>query len=305
MLMSIVKEIQHAAVEMTIPLPVLLRKCMVLAAALKNNDLKQWASHELNGYPTNTSDVIPDYRRLHAEAHGTFTAAGNWWWRDVTIPAAALQERARRFGETVLLPQPVAELQALADTDPTGSLSCPWPGELIQIHRNKIFADMQLVDAWQSLTNQALKGVLDAIRNRVLEFALALEDAAPDAGEAGAPPVPPETVTQLVHTIIVSGNVTNLAVGPHAVQVAVNVPKGDLPALIETLTGLGVSPAEISEFEAEAKDEEPVAGNLGPRAAGWLGKVTAKVTSGSLQLAKGIGVHVVTKAVWDFFGISK
>jgi hypothetical protein len=273
---------------------------MVLAADLKNEDLKQWASRELNGYPT--IDAVPDYRQLHAAAHGSFTN-GAYWWRNLTIPAAILPENSRRFGETVFLRQPVAELQALAESSTKGTLASPWPGELIELQRNKIFTGMQLVEAWQSITHQEVRGVLDTIRTRVLEFALALQNEAPDAGEADAPPVPGATVTHLVQTII-HGDVTNLAVGPHAVQVAVNVPQGDLPALIETLKRLGVPLPEISEFEAEAKDEKPVAGKLGPKAAGWLGKVTAKVTSGSLELAKGVGVELVIKALFSYFGIA-
>ena len=112
----------------------------------------------------------------------------------------------------------------------------------------------------------------------------------------------PETVTNLFHTVILGG-VANLAVGSHSRQVAVNVASGDLASLRNTLGKLGVATTEIDEFEAEAADEQPDGSNLGPKAAGWLGSLATKVTTGSVRLAKGIGVELVTAAVKGYFGL--
>jgi len=47
------------------PLTVLLRQCIVLAYDLKNEGLKEWANHELNGYPDPAK--VPEYRMAGLE----------------------------------------------------------------------------------------------------------------------------------------------------------------------------------------------------------------------------------------------
>src|SRR5689334_12658281 len=102
--MSLLKEIQDAAVNDSTPLAVLLRKCMVLAATLDNDTLREWASHELNGYSSKEAlDALPDYRKLHAPAHGSFSN-GYYWYDDLPIPASLLPKKSRHFGETAFLP---------------------------------------------------------------------------------------------------------------------------------------------------------------------------------------------------------
>ncbi len=48
--MSLLREIQNAAVDETVSLAVLLRKCKILAARLGNIEFKTWVDKELNGY---------------------------------------------------------------------------------------------------------------------------------------------------------------------------------------------------------------------------------------------------------------
>ena len=47
---SLLKEIRDAAVDANVPIANVLRKCAVLGAKLKNNELRDWALQELNGY---------------------------------------------------------------------------------------------------------------------------------------------------------------------------------------------------------------------------------------------------------------
>ena len=61
--MSLLREIQDAAVDGTSDLESLLRKCRVLATRLKHDELKNWVTWELDGYPAEVP--LPDYRKLH------------------------------------------------------------------------------------------------------------------------------------------------------------------------------------------------------------------------------------------------
>lgn len=48
--MSLLREIQDAAISSDVELAVLLRKCKVLAARLGSNEFKSWVESELSGY---------------------------------------------------------------------------------------------------------------------------------------------------------------------------------------------------------------------------------------------------------------
>jgi len=47
---SLLREIQEAAIDSRVELTTLLRKCKVLAARLGNVEFKEWVEQELNGY---------------------------------------------------------------------------------------------------------------------------------------------------------------------------------------------------------------------------------------------------------------
>ena len=45
------QESQNEAVDGTSDLATALRKCLILAARLKNQEFTEWVNHELDGYP--------------------------------------------------------------------------------------------------------------------------------------------------------------------------------------------------------------------------------------------------------------
>ena len=71
--MSLLKEIQDAAIDSKSDLSTVLRKSRVLAARLKNEDFTKWVQHELDGYPQVTD--IPEYRACKCQSQGHFGGA--------------------------------------------------------------------------------------------------------------------------------------------------------------------------------------------------------------------------------------
>ena len=61
---SLLKEIRDAAVDANVPIANVLRKCAVLGAKLKHNELRDWALQELNGYKDEND--LPEYRKVMA-----------------------------------------------------------------------------------------------------------------------------------------------------------------------------------------------------------------------------------------------
>lgn len=68
--MSILEEIQAAAVDGTSDLGSLLRKCKLLAARLGSEPLENWLLWESNGYPENVE--VPEYRIWSLQLKGHF-----------------------------------------------------------------------------------------------------------------------------------------------------------------------------------------------------------------------------------------
>jgi AbiTii len=101
--------------------------------------------------------------------------------------------------------QPVAAYEEILRIDP-GDFRVPWPADALVALRPTV-ADMACVTAWQVVARGQVVGVVDGVRNRLLEFVLELEQEAPDAGEAPLSelPVSADRITQIFATTIYAG----------------------------------------------------------------------------------------------------
>jgi hypothetical protein len=200
---------------------VLLRKCAVLAERLDNEALRAWASKELNGYPD--MDEVPPYRKKKAaEVVADFAGPFGSAYKNARIPQFVVDEEDRDFLFNVVFHQPVAELENLARSE-SGTAQSPWPTDFVVMYGQKIYEGMVATTAARIFPVGAVVGILDAIRNKVLAFALELEKEAPRAGEDSATveAVPEERVTQIFQTHVYQGGLANVvAAGRDATQVA-------------------------------------------------------------------------------------
>jgi hypothetical protein len=96
--MSLLREIQDAAIDGSTDLETLLRKCRVLAARLKNEQFKQWVQSELDGY-SSTADV-PDYRKFHCQCFGHFSGPFGSGLKNAPIPESCIQQKSGRGLQT-------------------------------------------------------------------------------------------------------------------------------------------------------------------------------------------------------------
>jgi hypothetical protein len=90
--MSLLREIQDAAIDNTTNLETLLRKCRVLAARLKNDQFKNWVQFELDGYPSR--EEVPDYRKFHCQCYGHFSGPFGSGLRHAPISCFNLQQKS-------------------------------------------------------------------------------------------------------------------------------------------------------------------------------------------------------------------
>jgi hypothetical protein len=210
--MSLLRQIQDAAIDSSIDLPTLLRKCKVLAARLGNEDFKRWIDNELVGY--DRKEDLPEYRVLNVNSKGHFGGAFGSGLRNADIPLSCVPKDFReKLGHSYMM-QPVAAIASLVSNKNTGTLQEPWNPDLVAHFGQEIYEHMVCMQAWKVIPASALIAALDSVRTRVLNFVLEIEAQNPAAGEAMAneKPVPQEIVQQIFNTYI-TGNVQNVATG--------------------------------------------------------------------------------------------
>jgi hypothetical protein len=181
--MSLLREIQDAAVDATTPLAVVLRKCMILAARLGHEPFKKWVDEELDGYPHDAE--LPAYRRIAGlMSVGNFAGPLGASLKNVPLRMAPVPAELRDKYMKGEFREGVAKLADMAKPDEEGGkLVARWSGDLVSQVSDKYFEGYELLEAHIEIPRNAVVGVLDAVRNKVLKFALEIEQQNPAAGD--------------------------------------------------------------------------------------------------------------------------
>ena len=198
---SKLSEIIDAAAGETVPIPSLLRRLKAVASDLDSTLLVDWVDLELSGYLD--PDVVPPRYRgpFKVEVIAKWQGPGG---SHATMPLSsiALPETMRKAPCELVFRQSVSELQKLAQSD--GLLMHAWPADAVakvnnMISRGQIRPEIPmgtLVHAYRQFSPARITGILDAIRTRIHDDALALQQGVPRVGEAGAPSVDPARVVE-------------------------------------------------------------------------------------------------------------
>lgn len=258
--MSLLREIQNSAIDANEPIGTLLRKCKVLAVRLGSSEFKSWVENELNGYTD--KDNIPEYRIMGVGCQGYFSGSYGSSMSNASIPSRCIPKDFREGLFTCYLAQPISSIEALINDSNGGTVQESWPADLTAHFGMNIYQGMNCLKAWKVIPVNALVGILDMIRSRVLNFVLEIESEAPEAGDApiNSQPVAEEKVQQIFHTYI-TGNVQNVATGnSHVNQHAVKNENTQLfnellQALAET-KGNDVAKEEIIGTVEEMRDSQ-------------------------------------------------
>lgn len=277
----------------------ILRKCLVLSYLLKNSDLKSWVMNELNGYDAGDPD-IPQYRRTYAPAKGFFIGQFGETINEQPIPSAALDEKHRRYAESISLRQPII---AYEDVKASDERIVPWPANMVVFYQNKFFdGDMVLNRAWQSIPGSVLAGVVDTVRTKLLAFVLELQAQLGD-GKTSIENVPSSAVQTLFQFIVVGGNNVFGTVENFTAQ---NVQTGDVASLRGMLTALGVSSQELDKLENDINDDHNkaiIAKKLGSKTLEWIERNAKSAAKGALGIGKEVATSVMTEAIKRYIGL--
>ncbi|MGD8454472.1 MAG: hypothetical protein PVJ57_21875 [Phycisphaerae bacterium] len=301
--MSLLREIQDAAADSSVRLSDLLRKAKILAARLGHDAFKQWVERELNGYPAGVD--VPEYRVTYTQNYGHFAGPWSSGLRNAPIPSQCLPEHLREHVEKYRFVEGVSSYeQILSSPSPEAPLHVPWDPNLIALVAQRSRGATVCISAWQRIADGALAALLDTVRNKLLDFVLEIEAAAPGAGEAppGVPRVPGEKVGQIFNTYILGGNAL-IAESVASVQMF-EVAPNDMRGLRKILASLGVESDDAAALEAAVQaDPKPTERKLGPGVAAWVGKMVAKAGSGAWSLSMDVAGSVLSKLICSYYGL--
>ncbi len=161
--MTIVEQIQSAALDRSVPVSDLLRRVKLAAAKLKLTDTHEWVERELNGYLSCEDEDLPPYRvasgslMSNSAFHGTRIAHGDpvsiaalsiCYFRE---PVGALESLIVSDGDRVVMPLNVHLSKMLSSSGASGNFS---------VHFSK----------------NVLVSISDSVRNLVLDWAIKLEE---------------------------------------------------------------------------------------------------------------------------------
>lgn len=311
--MTLLTELVDAASGDDVALAVLLRRVKVLASRLGTGPLAEWVEHELSGYGPDVD--LPDYRGpFPAQALGHFSGPFGSGVQNAPIPLVAFDQSERATFEqlfTLEFRQGVAALEDLVHRSEGSDegLHFSWPADIVA-YANMLWGQgkvhwyegMGLVSAKTPVSVSQVAGVLDTVRTRVLDLALAIESADPAAGQQGGSTMRPEQATQIFHTTIMGGNVA-IASTSFVQSIA---PPASEAELLQRLTGLGVRADLVAELEAALQADHAAgdgsASQPGHRVQAWLGKVAMLSARTGGAIAVGASADVVAQLVSSFFG---
>lgn len=306
--MKLIQDIKSDATDSSKNLADVLRKTRIVASLLKNPELKEWVNRELKGYYGIDEKEIPKYRKAVGQNLGHFSGPFNSGLRNANIPPSTLPDWIKELVSEVVYRQSVGELKSLAESE-SGTFQAKWPADLVAYvqHNTTIYQNMHLVDAWQVMTKGQVTGILDTVRTRLLDFILELEESFPDLVETekDLKRIPPQEVTNHFHNHI-SGNNNIVASGSNFKQeIGEIVVQNDFKSLENYLNDIGIPDSETKDLEvAILKDDKPSSvKNLGKNVSKWLGKITEKAVSGSIEVASKEGTMAIVKAIASYYGL--
>lgn len=256
--MSLLRQIQDAAVDSKTDVASLLRTCKILAARLGNDEFKKWVESELSGYES--IEDLPDYRVLRVNSKGHFSGPFGSGLRNADIPLFSIPEDFREHLDRVYLTMSVAAMESLVEKSKSGTLSEPWSPDLVAHVGRGIYQNMNCMQAWKVIPASAVVAAIDSVKTRVLNFVLEIEATDPTAGEAAinSNPIPQEQVQHIFNTYV-TGTVQNLATGNSGgvTQRAKYTEASSIGTLTELLDAIKAAqlPANISQA-AESSVEE-------------------------------------------------
>ena len=298
--MPILDDIRNDLVNDSATLANTLRKSKILASELGVSEFREWVDAELAGY--GDLRVLPNYRRFPGTNIGTFAGVGALA-RNVVLPTYGLHQIVKEYAENLMVHQGVGELEGMLAAESEG-FERRWPNEYVLLSQEatKMPNGFVLVDAYQPIPRALIVGVLDNVKNNLLDFVLSLQEQSTGIDEQSQDRISAGDVRNLFqihihgdHNVVASGESVHQEVSP--------VAAGDVPSLLHHFRRLGIAKEDLQELELAVKSEpEAPPGTFGPGVNSWVGRMAMKAASGIWNVSLAAAPIILQQGLNHFYG---
>ena len=159
-----------------------------------------------------------------------------------------------------------------------------------------------LVDAHKPTPRYLVSGILDNIKNKLLDFILGLQKSDITPERLGNGSVEPGAVRNLFN-VHIYGDHNVVASGENVHQELSPVSKGDIGSLLDHLRELSVANDDLRELK-DAVSSEPHTSNgeLGPKVRAWVGGMISKASSDVWKIGLEAAPKVLMDALNAYYG---
>jgi hypothetical protein len=305
--MSLLADIQSACISDSSELAPILLKLRLLAARLGSTSLADWVKHESEGYPDDVA--VPEYRKVSVSYKGTFSGPFNSGIKNAPIPPYLINEYCGENWTVFEMRQSIAGIDSLASKGTKeGSSLTVNAANLILLLQGKIYEGYACNEVIGTISSASLVDIQHAVRSRVLELTIELEQSIPAASNVEFGEVASDETSHEVSQIsnqVIYGNVTTItSSGAHA-NISVGVAQGDLDSLERELTANGIDKADASALVEIVSGEQPESKEepLGKKAGQWFVENLKKAADGTWKIGVAVATDVIKKAVSQYYGL--
>lgn len=305
--MALLHKIQESITQEGADLGSVLLQLRFLASRLGSNILEEWVRHESEGYPPDVE--VPFYRIVGVSYKGTFFGPFNAQIQNAPIPGKLIQKYAGDSWIKHQMRESITTVSAMAQKTHDGGHYGIDASNLILLLQNKIYEGYSCNSIDASISPLAPIEIIQAVRSRVLELKIELENKMPASAqvEFGAQNelnLQPEKMQQVFQQIIY-GNVANAVVAsPHS-QNSVSIIKGDARSVSAYLTDAGILKTDSDEFAEILASEQPESASepFGARAKKWVLEKIAQAPGVTWRLSFAIATSVLSQAAAKYYGL--
>jgi hypothetical protein len=268
---------------------------MILATRLQHDPLKEWTKLEMDGYPANAP--LPPYRpQVTTQVLGNFAGPFGSGARNMSLPESVLPTELRDGLFRIEIRESVARIEALVDSGHT-QFEMPWPADVVAVYQDQFMEMMSLVGARQVVPATLFVGVLSGIRDRIVQFALEIEELDPAAGEAepGESPIDQGQVTQIFNQTFHGDNTAFAAAGQSVNQnqtASVNV-----EAIRQTADAFGIPEGDRETLVVAIQED---GGLAGPKTREWIDRLK----EGGIAVGTSVTAQTAAAALSGVLGLT-
>ncbi|WP_201446477.1 AbiTii domain-containing protein [Burkholderia gladioli] len=279
-----------------------LLKTKVLLHRIGHRELVEWVSDELDGYKDDNR--VPSYRLVVARVVGNVHVPGGRYTNQ-TLPTAHLPEDVRLSISQWPMPQSISVLETMAQQ--TQSMCNYFPPELAT-EFSRGYEAGHVTNAWRQIEPGQVQSIVIAVRSRLLDFVLTLQDEIGTASEENMKEAAKDADAAAIFKHAIFGDNTIIVFGTgNTANVTNTVEKGNFNTLAETLRKAGVEEADVSDLRTAIDEDDPAVvvreKQFGPKVKAWITNMMGKAIGGGWAIGIAAGGKLLADALGAHYGI--